>query len=172
MSVESNSFFKMNIDRIPVLTFFLLMSVMGTYANLKFSMDFLKHVGIGYPVLISKEGLIDNLINVPANIPTTHVSYQVNKDEDKIANLLIDLRHRGYLSWVLFLDDGHTKLITILVNEYQIFRSKISGLCQESDISPKSLKLSLDTQLFYYTQYENTFHKRAVRYFMLNCQTE
>ena len=133
----------------------LQLSVLGTNANLKFSLDILEHVGARYPVLISKEGYDDDLSNLPLNIPTTYASYEVNKEEDKIVNLLNELKHAGYLSWVVFLDDGHTQLLKTLVNEYQLFRSKISGLCQDGDLSSELLNLKLDTQLYYYIQHEN-----------------
>ena len=133
----------------------LQLTVLGTNANLKFSLDILEHVGARYPVLISKEGYADDLSNLLLNIPSTYVSYEVKKEEDKIVNLLNELKHGGYLSWVVFLDDGHTQLLTTLVNDYQLFRSKISGLCQDGDLSSKLLNLNLDTQLYHYIQHEN-----------------
>ena len=147
-------------DGIVVLATFISMSVSETDANLKFSLDILDHVSAKYPVLISKEGYLDDLKNLSLNTPTTYVSYQVNYEVDKIVDMLNELKHAGYLNWVVFLDDGHTKLLKVLVNEYQLLRSKISGLCHENDLFSKELNLGLDSQLYYYIPHENGIELR------------
>ena len=141
---------------------FLLWLLPNINANLKFTLDILEHVGAKYPVLISKTEYTDNFINISPNIPLTYVSYQVNKEEEKITSLLNELKNDGYLRWVMFIDKGHTQLLRKLVNEYQLFRSKISGLCQDSDLSLNLLNLSLDTQLYYYIEHRNGTELREV----------
>ena len=83
---------------------FLLWLLPNINANLKFTLDILEHVGAKYPVLISKTEYTDNFINISPNIPLTYVSYQVNKEEEKITSLLNELKNDGYLRWVMFID--------------------------------------------------------------------
>ena len=113
------------------------------------------HVGTEYLALISKDGFEADLSDIPLNTPTSFISYKVNRDERRVAEKLIQLRLVGYLNLIIFLDDGHGKLLQMLVNEQQLFNSGVSGLCQESDFSGRDYKLRLDTKLYYYSNDDN-----------------
>lgn len=113
------------------------------------------HVGTEYLALISKDGFEANLSDIPLTTPTSFLTYEVNRDERKIAENLMQLHRIGYLNLIIFLDDGHGELLQMLVNEQQLFNSGVSGLCQESDFSGRDYKLRLDTKLYYYSNDDN-----------------
>ena len=114
-----------------------------------------EHVGTEYPVFISQDDFEADLSEIPLNTPTTFISYEVNKNEREVAEELHELRLAGYLNLIIFLDDGHEELLKMLVNDQKLFNSGVSGLCQESDLSGKDLKLRLDTKLYYYSDEDN-----------------
>ena len=110
-----------------------------------------EHLGAEYLVLISKDSFESDLSGNALAIPTSLISYTVNKDERKMAKKLEELRLAGYLNFIVFLDDGHKGLLKILVNELQLFNSGVSGLCDEADFSGTYLQLRLDTKLYFYS---------------------
>ena len=111
-----------------------------------------KHLGTEYLVLISKDSHVPNLREVGSSTPTAFISYDVNYEERKVAENLKELRLAGYLNLLVFLDDGHERLLRILVNELQLFNTGVSCLILETDFSEQDLKLQFDTKLFYYSE--------------------
>ena len=125
----------------------------------KFFNSVMEHMGESvpvYPAFISQDHFEIDSSDIGLNIPTSFISYKVNKDEDNVAEELLDLHLAGYLNLIVFLDNGHGVLLRKLVNDQKVLNLGVSALCQESDYSVKDLNLRLDTKLYYYSKEDNS----------------
>ena len=119
----------------------------------KFFTDFLKCFNIEESVFISTDEFDQELGNATkTNSLTALIRYTTNKDEEEVADHLKELHLLGDLTMAVFIDEGHQKLLDLLVNDLQLFKKGLTGLVAEADVTTgMHLTLRLDTRLYLYT---------------------
>ena len=128
-----------------------------TEGNKNFFTDFLKFFNIENPVFISTDELDQDLSNISKNSPTASIRYNTNKDEEEIAGRLQKLQLLGDLTAVVFIDNGHQKLLDLLINDLKLFNIGLTGLFLEADVTTGlNLTLRLDSKLYLYTSLGET----------------
>ena len=119
--------------------------------HILFFVDFLKCFNNENPVFISTDGSDQDFVN-QTKISTTYlIRYTINKDEEQLADHLHKLHLSGDLTMAVFLDNGHHKLLNLLINEMELFQKGMTGLLSEADaIANTNFTLALDSRLYLY----------------------
>ena len=108
------------------------------------------------PVFLSTSGFNDDLSSLNKDCPTTYIKYIAGKEERQVANHINELYRFGHLSMLLFLDDGHNRLLDMLINELKLFNKGVTGIIPKSDLDDKMKHaFRLDTKLYLYDHFEN-----------------
>ena len=107
-------------------TYILIASIIVTHlCNIKgqqlFYTDFLKTFNYENPLFISTDELDLNLGNPCKNSARAFIRYTTNKDEKQVSHHLQQLFLLGDLTMVVFINDGHDKLLDLLINDLQLF---------------------------------------------------
>ena len=120
--------------------------------NQSFFDDFLKNFDSDKPLFISSDEFEQDIRSENKNSTTGFVRYTLNKDEEQVLHQLHELFLLGDFTMAVFIDDGHHKLLDLLINDLQLFNKGLRGLISEFDIiTGFSFTLRLDTQLFIYS---------------------
>ena len=120
--------------------------------NQSFFDDFLKNFDSDKPLFISSDEFEQDIRSENINSTTGFVRYTLNKDEEQVLHQLHELFLLGDFTMAVFIDDGHHKLLDLLINDLQLFNKGLRGLISEFDIiTGFSFTLRLDTQLFIYS---------------------
>ena len=147
----------MNITIILAFLLFVCQECRGSWQFFNSVVEHVEESVPVYPAFISQDHFEIDSIDITLNIQTSFISYEVNKDEDKVAADLLELYLAGYLNLIIFLDYGHGQLLKKLVNDQKVLNLGVSALCQEPDYSAKDLRFRLDTKLYYYSKGDNSF---------------
>ena len=122
-----------------------------------FFTDFLKRFNIENPVFISADEFDQDIDNNNTNFSKALIRYTTNKDEDEVAGHLQNLFLLGDLAIIVLIDNGHHKLLDLLVNNLQLFKKGLTGLISEADVNTGlNLTLQLDTRLYLYNSIQET----------------
>ena len=91
----------------------------------QFFTDFLWRFKIGDPLFISAEDVDQDLQNSSINSKAAAlIRYKSYQDEEEVAKHLENLYYSGDLTTVVFIDDGHTTLLQILMNVLKLMSPK------------------------------------------------
>ena len=119
--------------------------------NQSFFDDFLNHFDADDPLFICSDEFEQDIGSINNKSTTGFVIYTKNKEEEQVLHQLHQLFLLGDLTMVVFIDDGHHKLLDQLINDLQLFNKGLRGLISEFDITMSfSFSLHLDTQLYIY----------------------
>ena len=121
----------------------------------KFFTDFMKCFNIWDPLFISTDHQDQEFGNSSKN--SALIRYNTYDDEERVADYIQKLYLLGDLTNAVFIDNGHQKLLDLLINDMQLFNKGLTGLISELDVaSGLNLTLRLDTRLYMYTSSVNT----------------
>ena len=116
----------------------------------KFFTDFLKSFTIENPVFISSDEFDQDFSHSYKNASAL-IKYTTNKDEEQVADHLQRLHNLSEMTTVVFIDNGHQKLLDLMINDLQLFKKGLTGLVSEADVTTGiNLTLRLDTRLYTY----------------------
>ena len=119
--------------------------------NELFFTDFMKCFNNENPVLISTDELDPDYSNSNRKSTTALIRYTTNKDEEQVADQLQKLQDLGDLTMAVFIDNGHQKLLDLLINDLQLLNKGLTGLISELDATTGlNLTLRLDSRLYIY----------------------
>ena len=123
-----------------------------------FFADVLRYFNIENPIVISRDELEEEFCITKMDYSTTSlIRYTTNKDEEEVYHDLQKVVHSGDLTMIVFLDNGHQKLLEFLINDLQLFEKGLMVLISEADVQTGlNLTIRLDTQLYLYTSNGNT----------------
>ena len=129
-----------------------------------FFTDFLKSFNNENPVFISRDEFEEDFrITNMENSATALIRYTTNEDEEEVAGHLQKLLLLGDLTMLVFIDNGHHKLLDLLINDLQLFKTGLTGLISEVDVTTGlNLTLRLDTRLYLYTSVGETIHLKEI----------
>ena len=128
-----------------------------------FFTDFVKCFNIENPVFITTDALDQEFKQIRANATTTLIRYTTNKDEEEIANFLLKLHLIGEVTMTVFLDNGHQKLLNLLINDLELLKKGMTWLLSEADVTPSlNLTLRFDTELYMYTSKRETINLKEM----------
>ena len=130
----------------------------------KFFTDFLKCFNIEESVFISTDEFDQELGNrTNNNSMTALIRYTTNKDEEEVADHLKKLHLLGDLTVAVFIDEGHQKLLDLLLNDQQLLKKGLTVLVAEADVTTGiNLTLRLDTRFYMYTSNVETISLKEV----------
>ena len=129
----------------------------------QFFTDVLKCFNIENPVFVSTDESDQDFTDIAENSTTALIRYVTNKEEREVASHLSELYFLGDLTVVVFLDDGHRKLLDLLINDLQLLKKGLTGIISEADVnSGLNLTLQLDTKLFLYSTEGATFNVKEM----------
>ena len=124
--------------------------------RLQFFADVLNCFNIENPVFITTDDLDRDFLDIGENSTTALIRYVTNEEEKEVAHHINELYFLGDLTMVVFLDNGHKKLLNLLIEDLQLFKKGLAGLISEDDVNNGlELTMQLDTKLFLYTSEEN-----------------
>ena len=122
-----------------------------------FFTDFMKCFSNENPVLISTDEFDLDFGNSNKNSTTALIRYTTNKDEKQVADHLQKLQDLGDLTMAVFIDNGHQKLLDLLINDLQLLNKGLTGLISELDVTTGlHFTLRLDTRLYIYRSRRQT----------------
>ena len=115
--------------------------------------DFIKFLDTEGPMFISSEQVDEDLNRINMNSSTAFIRYSSN-EEEKVAFYLNELYTLGDLTMVVFLNTGHQKLLSLLMNNLDLFKRGLIGLVPESDVTTElDISLHLNTRLYLYANW-------------------
>ena len=145
------------------ITSFVITFARATQGHNNFYEDFLKAFAIENSLFLSTDGFENSPSDITVNNVTAFIQYTTNKEEREVANHIKKLHFWGKIAAVLFLDNGHGKLLKILMSELKLFNKGLTGLIPESDVFPElSWELRFDTFLFVYSTSVSTIHLKEI----------
>ena len=100
-----------------------------------FFTDFLKCLSIENAVFIGSDDFDQDLGDSSKNSTTALIRYTTNKDEEQLADHLQKLHILGDLTMAVFIDNGHQKLLNLMINDLQLFSKGLTGLISELDVT-------------------------------------
>ena len=103
--------------------------------RLQFFADVLNCFNIENPVFITTDDLDRDFLDIGENSTTALIRYVTNKEEREVAHHINELYFLGDLTMVVFLDNGHQKLLNLLIEDLQLFKKGLAGLISEDDVN-------------------------------------
>ena len=80
------------------------------------------------------------------------IRYTKNQDEEQVSRHFYRLFLLGDLTMAIFMDNGHHLLLDLLINNLQMFNSRVIGLISENDMNiSASFTMRLTSRLYMYT---------------------
>ena len=114
--------------------------------------DFSKKFGNTNPVFISTDDFDLDLKGTNQNSTLSLIRYTTNQDEEQVSSHIYRLFLLGDFTMAIFMDNGHHLLLDLLINNLQMFNSRVIGLISENDINIKvSYTMRLTSRLYMYT---------------------
>ena len=134
-----------------------LTSFLDAEGHHPFFKDFLTIFDFGNALFISNDE-IDLVDTMSKNSTTALLRYSTNKEEEQVSNHLQQLFLSGDMTMAVFIDNGHQKLLDLLINDRQLFNKGLTGLISELDVNVShNLTLRLDSRLYIYKSEGNKF---------------
>ena len=119
--------------------------------NQSFFDDFLKYFDSDIPIFISSDQSELDIGSININSTTGFVRYALDREEALVLHQLHEQFLLGDFTMAVFINDGHRKLLDLLINDLQLFNKGLRGLIPEFDKTMGfSFTLHLDTQLYIY----------------------
>ena len=113
--------------------------------------DFLKRFDFGNALFISNDEFDLELDITNKNSTTALLRYTTNKEEEQVSHHLQQLFLSGDMTMAVFIDNGHLKLLDLLINDLQLFNKGLTGLISELDVNISlNMTLRLDSRLYTY----------------------
>ena len=129
----------------------------------QFCKDFLTAFAIDNSLFLSTGGFETSPSHVTLHNVIGFMTYTPNKEDWEIAEQIKKLHFGGIITTVIFLDNGHGKLLKILMNEMRLFNKGLTGLLPEFDVTPElELTLRLDTLLYVYSTSGSTINLKEM----------
>ena len=123
----------------------------GIEGNQSFFADFLKYFDSDNPIFICSDQFELDIATISINSTTGFVRYVLDKEEALVLHQLHEQFLLGDFTMVVFINDGHRKLLDQLINDLKLFNKGLRGLISEFDKTMDfSFTLHLDTQLYIY----------------------
>ena len=128
-----------------------------------FFTNFLNTFNYEDPLFISKDSFDLNLGNPNKNLTRALIRYTTSTEEEQVSHHLHQLFLLGDLTMVVFIDNGHHKLLDLLINDLQLFNKGVTGLIAEIDLNINvASSLRLTTSLYTYAPKGSTINLKEV----------
>ena len=137
---------------ILIVILFIITKLWEVEGQKLFFADFLKVFNYANPVFISTDEFDQDIANTNMNSMTDLIRYTTDKEEEQVADHIQKLHLSDDLTMAVFIDNGHHKLLNLLINELKIFQKGITCLFSGADVTTNlNLTLRLDSRLYLYT---------------------
>ena len=143
---------------ILLVTMFVSSCPMEIQGQELFFKHFLKTFNYENPVFIQTNDMDQDLSKIDDD-SIAILRYTTSKDEEQVAYHIQSLYNLSDITVVVFMDEGHTKLLDLLFNSMELFKRGLDGLISETDAKTGlNLTLRLDTRLYTYSSRVDSIH--------------